>query len=85
MARRKRVVVASEVREILNYFGRCPVCDHPATAVTITAQFDDGRVESQTIASCGGWCGWNGPVRATTMTGTAAVLTKSRNALPALP
>ncbi|MFI1919032.1 hypothetical protein [Nocardia sp. NPDC020380] len=69
MADRKRIVIASEVQEILNYFGACPICGRPARARQITAQFDDGRIESQTIGECGGWCGWKGPVVVTTMTG----------------
>ncbi|MFD4459546.1 hypothetical protein [Nocardia sp. NPDC058480] len=75
MASRKRTVIASEVQDVLNYFGRCPICDYPAQAWHLTAQFDDGVVESQTIAACGGWCGWKGPVSPTTMTGETAVLT----------
>lgn len=78
-------VVASESRDVLNYFGKCPVCDYPTRAMHITAEFDDGRVESQTIASCGGWCGWKGPVAPTTMTGSTAVMTPSRDAVRAEP
>ncbi len=75
-------VVASESHDVLNYFGKCPVCDYPTRAVHITAKFDDGRVESQTIASCGGWCGWKGPVEPTPMTGAAAVMAPSRGTVP---
>lgn len=72
----KRDVVASEVQEILNYFGKCPICGHPARAWHITAEFDDDQVESQDVAECGGWCGWKGPVRPVAMTAGALVLTK---------
>lgn len=75
-------VVASESRDVLNYFGRCPVCDHPARAVCITAEFNDGRIESQVVASCGGWCGWKGLVEPTTMTGSIPVMTPSQGAAP---
>ncbi|WP_431972519.1 hypothetical protein [Nocardia sp. bgisy134] len=89
MASRKHTVTASEVQDVLNYFGTCPICDYPARAWLITAQFDDGRVESQSIAACGGWCGWKGPVNPTPMTGDTVVLAQSRNTItstaPALP
>lgn len=89
MVGRKRGVVASGVREILNYFGKCPICEHPARAWHITAEFDDSRVESQDIAECGGWCGWKGPVRPVAMTDGALVLTKEHRAIgpmvPSLP
>ncbi|MCU1648778.1 MAG: hypothetical protein JWN03_9053 [Nocardia sp.] len=74
-------VVASEVQEILNYFGKCPVCNHPSRAWHITARFGDGRVESQDIAECGGWCGWKGPVHPAPMTSGRIVLTKERNTI----
>ncbi|MFD4352644.1 hypothetical protein ACFWPX_08790 [Nocardia sp. NPDC058518] len=76
MVDRKRGVAASEVLEILNYFGKCPICGHPARAWHITAEFDESRVESQDIAECGGWCGWKGPVRPGAMTDGALVLAK---------
>ncbi|CAM4344707.1 hypothetical protein NONI108955_21930 [Nocardia ninae] len=78
MANRKRTVTASEVQDVLNYFGKCPICDYPARAWHLTAQFDDGRIESQTVAACGGWCGWKGPVSPTPMTGDTAVLTQGQ-------
>ncbi|WP_336086402.1 hypothetical protein [Nocardia sp. SSK8] len=81
MTHRTRTVVASDVQIVLNYFGRCPICDHPAHARHITARFDDGGVESRTIAECGGWCGWKGPVDPTPMTGDTAVLTRGRNTI----
>ncbi len=76
-------VMASESRDVLNYFGKCPVCGHPARAVCITAEFDDGRIESQVVALCDGWCGWKGPVEPTTMTGSTAVMTPSRGTVSA--
>ncbi|MEU8897292.1 hypothetical protein [Nocardia sp. NPDC048505] len=89
MVGRKRGVVASEVQEILNYFGQCPVCGHPARAWRITAEFDDNRVESQDVAECGGWCGWKGPVRPVAMTDGTLVFTKERREIhtanPGLP
>ncbi|MBL1075820.1 hypothetical protein JK358_15600 [Nocardia sp. 2] len=85
----ERGVIASEVQEILNYFGKCPICRHPARAWHITAEFDDNRVESQDVAECGGWCGWKGPVRPVAMTHGALVLTKERKEIrattPGLP
>ncbi|AHH19553.1 hypothetical protein NONO_c47690 [Nocardia nova SH22a] len=77
----RRAVVASEVQEILNYFGQCPICGHPARAWHITAEFDDNHVSSQDIAECGGWCGWKGPVQPVAMTDGALVLTKKRKAI----
>ncbi|MGF7119627.1 hypothetical protein [Rhodococcus sp. AG1013] len=56
------------MEEILNYFGKCPVCGYPARASTITVQFDDGTTESLVVGTCGRPCGWNGPVPATLMT-----------------
>lgn len=81
----KRGVVASEVQEILNYFGKCPICGHLARAWHITAEFDYNRVESQDVAECG----WKGPVRPVAMTDGALVLTKEhkeiRATTPGLP
>ncbi|QLY29464.1 hypothetical protein [Nocardia huaxiensis] len=86
MVGHKREVVASAVQEILNYFGKCPICGHPARAWRITAGFDDDRVESQDVAECGGWCGWKGPVRATAMTDGSLVLAKAHRTIgPGLP
>ncbi|MFE3542989.1 hypothetical protein ACFXK0_08465 [Nocardia sp. NPDC059177] len=84
MAERSRTVVAAEVQDVLNYFGACPICGHPARARLITAQFADGRVCSQTVAECGGWCGWKGPVDATPMTGDAVVTAQGRNEIGAV-
>lgn len=74
-----RSVVASDVREILNYFGKCPLCGYPARASAYTAQFDDGHIETQILATCGLPCGWNGPASGTPMTPTAS---DERNTLP---
>ncbi|MRH90163.1 hypothetical protein GFY24_22430 [Nocardia sp. SYP-A9097] len=78
----RRTVTASDVREILNYFGKCPLCGYPARASTYTARFDDGSTEEQIVATCGLPCGWNGPADPTTMTGTEPVPKPSRKPLP---
>ncbi|WP_330180888.1 hypothetical protein OHB26_31500 [Nocardia sp. NBC_01503] len=81
----RRTVISSDVREILNYFGKCPLCGYPARASTYTAQFDDGNTEEQVVATCGLPCGWNGPANATTMTGTDPIPKASRKSLPPNP
>lgn len=63
-----RRIVESQVEEILNYFGKCPVCAYPARASAITAQFDDGDSKTIVVGTCGRPCGWNGPVPVTLMT-----------------
>ncbi|MCL2535169.1 MAG: hypothetical protein FWE39_13490 [Nocardiaceae bacterium] len=67
-ARRPRRIVSSSVREILNYFGKCPVCGYPARASTIAVTFDDGDARSLVVGTCGRPCGWNAPVEVTLMT-----------------
>ncbi|WP_067563295.1 hypothetical protein [Nocardia acidivorans] len=78
----RRTVRSSDVREILNYFGKCPLCGYPARASTYTARFDDGTTEEHIIATCGLPCGWNGPAAATTMTGNESPLTAKPKPLP---
>ncbi|MFB8000868.1 hypothetical protein [Nocardia sp. NPDC056000] len=82
MTEPRRTVIASEVREILNYFGKCPLCGYPARASTYTAQFSDGSTEEQIVATCGLPCGWNGPADLSTMTSNAPVHRTSPRALP---
>ncbi|MGW4242389.1 hypothetical protein [Nocardia sp. NPDC004722] len=84
MNRQQREVIDSQVQEILNYFGKCPLCGHPARAWHITATFADHRTESQDIAECGGWCGWKAPTHPTTMTPGALVLAQGSGVLSAV-
>ncbi|MVU78543.1 hypothetical protein GPX89_14965 [Nocardia sp. ET3-3] len=70
----RREVVASQVQEILNYFGKCPMCGESASARRITAQFTDGRVLSEDIAECLGYCGWKGAADSAFLAGAPPVL-----------
>ncbi|MFI2557035.1 hypothetical protein [Nocardia farcinica] len=55
------------VRDVLDYFAKCPRCGYPAQAQTTVRRLPDGRVDAETIASCGLPCGWQGPARAGTV------------------
>lgn len=68
LSKRQRIIVASQVDPILNYFGKCPACGYPARASTIRVRFDDDTAAELVVAQCGLPCGWNGPVAPTTMT-----------------
>jgi hypothetical protein len=61
---RKRNVPATtaEMREVLDYFGKCPECGYPAKASATLR--DDGTV----LAYCDRPCGWSARVPLTTMT-----------------
>ncbi|MEU6563391.1 hypothetical protein [Nocardia nova] len=63
-----RGVAAVRSREILNYFGKCPVCGYPAQAVLRTVCHTDGVITDAVIATCELPCGWTGPVEPSVMT-----------------
>ncbi|MFC9894877.1 hypothetical protein ACFVMC_14415 [Nocardia sp. NPDC127579] len=57
------------VKEILNYFGKCPACGYPARAVeTHAPSVRTGEVQVTISATCDLPCGWSGPVARTVMT-----------------
>lgn len=50
------------VRDILDYFEKCPRCGYAAQASMTTRTFGNGRVEQAIHVACGSPCGWqNGP------------------------
>ena len=61
-------VAASGVREVLDYFGKCPTCGYPARASTHTVYYSDGSTTAKVTGMCESPCGWSGPVTLTTMT-----------------
>ncbi|WP_330255684.1 hypothetical protein OG874_14640 [Nocardia sp. NBC_00565] len=61
------------VRQILDYYGKCPRCGYPAGAAQTLRSFADDRVEVTVVATCELPCGWHGPVTPTTMTAGSAV------------
>ncbi|MQY24153.1 hypothetical protein [Nocardia macrotermitis] len=63
-----RSPIHSTVTEILDYFGKCPQCGYHATAAHLAHTYSDGSSDSETIATCGQPCGWQGPVVITRMT-----------------
>ena len=54
--------------EVLDYFGKCPRCDYPASAVRTTGVRVDGSFGTVVVATCDLPCGWRGPVPLTRMT-----------------
>ncbi|MCC3331973.1 hypothetical protein [Nocardia abscessus] len=48
------------VRDVLNYFAKCPDCGYPAQASATVRELRDGRVETEVRPSCGLPCGWQG-------------------------
>ncbi len=62
MRKRLPPTATSELREILDYFGKCPECGYPARASTTL------RDTRTVFASCDRPCGWTGIVPLTTMT-----------------
>ncbi|MEU8898587.1 hypothetical protein [Nocardia sp. NPDC048505] len=57
------------VREILNYFGKCPACGYPARATEVRApSARNGEALVTISATCDLPCGWSGPVQRTVMT-----------------
>ncbi|MBB5912868.1 putative RNA-binding Zn-ribbon protein involved in translation (DUF1610 family) [Nocardia transvalensis] len=62
MRKHRPPTASANLREILDYFGKCPECGYPATAFTTPR--DAGAV----YASCDRPCGWTGVVPLTTMT-----------------
>ncbi len=65
------ISVYTSAEEILDYFGKCPVCGYPASAWRYTQRHADGAVASLVVAHCGLPCGWSGPVEPTSMTRVA--------------
>ncbi|MET9214077.1 MULTISPECIES: hypothetical protein [unclassified Nocardia] len=52
------------VRQVLDFFEKCPACDYPAEATETVAVFGDGRVDTTLQPTCGLPCGWRGTPRA---------------------
>ncbi|MEU1994191.1 hypothetical protein ABZ511_07050 [Nocardia gamkensis] len=46
------------VREILDYFQRCPACGYPAQASATMRTYRSGRVDETMRFTCGLPCGW---------------------------
>jgi hypothetical protein len=59
---------AVEFSEILDYFGKCPRGNYPASAIRITHMHPDGPPKRLVIATCDLPCGWRGSVPLTRMT-----------------
>ncbi len=57
------------VRDVLDYFAKCPACGYPAQASATVRELRDGRVETEVRPSCGLPCGWQGSPRVS-MSGT---------------
>ncbi|MFC8046107.1 hypothetical protein [Nocardia sp. NPDC057353] len=58
------------VRDVLDFFEKCPECGYPAQASAVEREMASGRVEVVVSPSCGLPCGWRGAPR-TTVTGAA--------------
>ncbi|WP_433621178.1 hypothetical protein [Nocardia sp. CA-120079] len=58
--------ITSTVREVLNYFAKCPRCGYAAQASSTTRTFVGGRVETTIYPTCGLPCGWHGTPRVLT-------------------
>ncbi|MFE7747219.1 hypothetical protein [Nocardia sp. NPDC057455] len=54
------------VRDVLDYFAKCPDCGYPAQASATVRELRDGRVETEVRPSCGLPCGWQGSPRIST-------------------
>ncbi|WP_280341877.1 hypothetical protein, partial [Nocardia abscessus] len=48
------------VRDVLDYFAKCPDCGYPAQASATVRELRDGRVETEVRPSCGGGGGGGG-------------------------
>ncbi|MGW5377818.1 hypothetical protein ACWESM_20495 [Nocardia sp. NPDC003999] len=60
------------VRDVLDYFAKCPDCGYPAQASATVRELRDGRVETEVRPSCGLPCGWQGiPQISTSAAGSA--------------
>ena len=55
--------ITSTVREVLNYFAKCPQCGYAAQAPSATRTFVGGRSETTIYPTCGLPCGWQGAPR----------------------
>ncbi|MGW4369742.1 hypothetical protein ACWEKT_29245 [Nocardia takedensis] len=49
------------VREVLDYFEKCPRCGYHAQASITTHTFPSGRADTVFQPSCALPCGWQGP------------------------
>ncbi|WP_054812839.1 hypothetical protein [Nocardia arizonensis] len=68
MSAHSRPAVVVRTREILNYFGKCPVCGYPANATEVRGVTSRGEQQITVTATCGLPCGWSGPAPLTIMT-----------------
>ncbi len=55
--------VRTIVRDVLDYFAKCPLCGYPAQAFATVRTFGSGRVETSIQPTCGLPCGWQGPAK----------------------
>ncbi|MFC8530054.1 hypothetical protein [Nocardia sp. NPDC057227] len=60
--------IRMRVRDVLDFFEKCPECGYPAQASAIEREMASGATEVVLRASCGLPCGWQGEPR-TTVTG----------------
>ncbi|MEU1994083.1 hypothetical protein ABZ511_06500 [Nocardia gamkensis] len=56
-------VLRMRIRDLLDFFEKCPECGYPAQASAIEREMVSGRVETVVQASCGLPCGWQGNPR----------------------
>lgn len=52
--------VSVTVRDVLNYFEKCPRCGYPAQATATVRTFENEFVEITMQPTCGLPCGWRG-------------------------
>ncbi|MGN2639992.1 hypothetical protein ACTD5D_28260 [Nocardia takedensis] len=62
-AERRAEVERVEVREVLDFFEKCPRCGYFAQATVTVSTFADGRAEATLRPACGLPCGWEGEPR----------------------
>ncbi|MEV6337797.1 hypothetical protein AB0M12_24110 [Nocardia vinacea] len=60
--------IQSTVREVLNYFAKCPRCGYAAQASSAIRTFVGGRSETTIYPTCGLPCGWQGAPQTITET-----------------
>ncbi|MFC3962279.1 hypothetical protein [Nocardia jiangsuensis] len=60
--------IRMRVRDVLDFFEKCPECGYPAQASAVERDMASGATEVVVRASCGLPCGWQGEPR-TTVTG----------------
>ncbi|WP_174183786.1 hypothetical protein [Nocardia barduliensis] len=56
-------VLHMRIRDVLDFFEKCPDCGYPAHASAIEREMVSGRVETVIQATCGLPCGWQGNPR----------------------